>query len=447
MKTKLPQPLRLLLLVTVLLLHSCDEDEKPKTIPVVTTSSVTEIMSTSAKSGGEITDSGNDGIIASGLVYSGTNTTPTITDSKTEDIPTDGIFTSTLAGLTSGTLYHARAYATNSIGTGYGEVVTFTTGNAAPTATKITITGTVQVLETLTAAYTYSDAEGDAESGTTIKWYIANDATGTGETAVEGATELTYALQPADEFKYIRVGITTRAATGATDGTEVKSSFVGPVAEEPTTVTFTYNGATVTYGIIISSVTGRRWLDRNLGAPAVATAQNDFANYGDSFQWGRGADGHQLVNRASTNAATAGVHGTTTTLATSSSPGDNLFILGGATAPYDWITPQNDNLWQGESGVNNPCPDGWRIPTIEEWQAENITDIANGFTQLKLTLGGIRRNTTGGFLSTTSTGRYWSSTITVISPGGAQNYGISSTSGTVYQDQRSQAMSCRCLRQ
>lgn len=85
-------------------------------------------------------------------------------------------------------------------------------------------------------------------------------------------------------------------------------------------ITFAYNGATVTYGVITSAVTGKKkWMDRNLGASRVATASNDRMAYGHLFQWGRPADGHQLVNyTSSTNGA--GVNGKTKTLATSDVP-------------------------------------------------------------------------------------------------------------------------------
>jgi hypothetical protein len=439
MKTKI---LFSMLAVATISFTSCDDDEKPKTLPVVSTAAMADVTTTTAMGGGEVTDDGNAAITVMGLAYSTSNATPTIDDEKTEVTVAEGPFTSLLENLASGTTYHVRAYATNSVGTGYGEVVDFTTSNAAPEATGITITGLVQVPEKLTATYTYTDSENDVESESTFQWYIATDGTGTGETAIAGATALTYDIQKADEFKFIRIGITPKSSTGTSSGAEVKSSFVGPVAEEPTTVTFTYNGTQVTYGIIISSVTGRRWLDRNLGAPNAPTARNDFANYGDAFQWGRGADGHQLVTRAATNAATVGVNGTTATLSSSTSPGHNLFITATPT-PGDWMTTQNDNLWQGVNGTNNPCPSGWRIPTIAEWQAENIPNVIVGYTQLKLTLGGYRDYSNGTFALTTSFGFYASSTVdgTLV-----KAINTRSTTFSVSGEARALGTLCRCIK-
>ncbi|ASU32340.1 NHL repeat-containing protein [Mucilaginibacter xinganensis] len=103
------------------------------TAPTVTTAGlIINLTSTTAQSGGTISDVGNSSITANGVCYSSTNKTPTITDSKTsETVSTSGTipinFTSNITGLTAGTTYYLRAYASNSGGTAYGSVVQFTT--------------------------------------------------------------------------------------------------------------------------------------------------------------------------------------------------------------------------------------------------------------------------------------------------------------------------------
>lgn len=447
---------RLKLAITLLTLFTlsvyftgCKDDDEPKTLPVVTTAAVTNITTTTANAGGEITSDGNTAITASGVVYSNTNNTPNTDDSKTETGITTGTFTSELTGLSSGTLYYIRAYATNEVGTAYGETVTFTTGNAAPTAINIAITGTIEVNKELTATYTYSDNEGDAESGTTFKWYIA-DTHGGAESVIDGATQATYTPPDAYEFKYIRVGITARAATGTTQGAEVKSSFAGPIAVR-TTVTFVYNGQQVTYGIITSPVSGRKWLDRNLGAPNTPTAFNDYANYGDLFQWGRAADGHQLVARGATIAVSS-TSGTTTEPSSSDSPSHDLFIRATTANPGDWRNPQNDNLWQGVNGTNNPCPAGFRIPTLDEWIAEGFTTtstLQDAYTQIRLTAGGSRFGNNGNLeTSTNSTGAYWSSSINPEMATRSRLFRLYSSATAVIGSSniRTTGLLCKCIR-
>jgi uncharacterized protein (TIGR02145 family) len=95
--------------------------------PTVTTATSTNITTSSATSGGNITDKGGTAITARGVCWN-TSGSPTITDSKTNDDSGTGSFTSSITGLTENTTYYVRAYATNSYGTGYGQEVQFTTG-------------------------------------------------------------------------------------------------------------------------------------------------------------------------------------------------------------------------------------------------------------------------------------------------------------------------------
>ena len=168
-------------------------------------------------------------------------------------------------------------------------------------------------------------------------------------------------------------------------------------------VSFVYRNATVTYGTVKSPTTGACWLDRNLGAARVAQSLNDAQAYGDLFQWGRPSDGHQ--SRASA---------TTTIRSTTDTPGHNKFIVANGI-PYDWQTTPNYALWQGVNGKNNPCPPGWRIPTKDEWTAEQ-----SAIDFLKLTTGGDRNaNDYGRIGEVGSGGYYWSST-----PANSANAGI-----------------------
>ena len=392
---------------------SCKKKDVPPTVPTLSTTAVTEVNTNTntAKSGGTINGDGGAEITITGVCYSKTAQTPTISNDKIESEVTAGSFIVELTNIDPGSTYYVRAYATNSAGTGYGDVVTFTTGNGAPKANDVAITGITKVLEKLTAGYTYFDFENDPESGSTYQWYRANDAQGSGEVAISGSTTSTYDLLAADEFKYLRVGVVARSSAGTMVGVETKSAFVGPIAAPATTVNFTYDGKSVTYGILVSSGTGRRWLDRNLGAPNTPTAYNDFANYGDLFQWGRLADGHQKVIRGGTEIATGTA--TTSTLATSDIPGHATFILGSASSPYDWRNPSNSNLWQGVNGVNNPCPTGWRLPTSAEWDAENISSVETGYAQLKITFGG-QRSGESGVINSLFSGDYWTSNYGAI---------------------------------
>lgn len=165
----------------------------------------------------------------------------------------------------------------------------------------------------------------------------------------------------------------------------------------------TFEIVIMVYGTVIGA-NGKIWLDRNLGAKQVAASSTDYLAYGDLFQWGRSADGHQI---RSSNA--------TSTISSSDNSGHDNFILG-TSSPFDWRSPQNNNLWQDEVSINNPCPSGFRLPTETEWLAEKASwSFSNSFgaftSPLKLTLAGYRLNNNGDLSGVDSYGIYWSNVI------------------------------------
>ena len=117
------------------------------TIPVLSTTTVSAITSSTATGGGNVTDEGGSAVTARGICWN-TAVNPTVSlSTKTINGPGAGAFISSISGLTAGTLYHVRAWATNSAGTGYGSDLTFTT-NAIPSpvanaATAVNQTGFV----------------------------------------------------------------------------------------------------------------------------------------------------------------------------------------------------------------------------------------------------------------------------------------------------------------
>jgi uncharacterized protein (TIGR02145 family) len=126
------------LLLSLILLASCSKDKSttPPSVPVLTTVEASGITRTTAECGGVITSDGGGAVTARGVCWS-TSITPTIADSKTSDGTGTGIYSSLIAGLTGRSLYYFRAYATNSVGTGYGDILSFTTTDSNGTVTDI----------------------------------------------------------------------------------------------------------------------------------------------------------------------------------------------------------------------------------------------------------------------------------------------------------------------
>ena len=103
-------------------------------LPTLTTATPILITTTTASSGGNVTSDGGATNTARGVVWS-TNPNPTIAlSTKTTDGTGIGNFTSIIFGLNANTTYYLKAYATNSLGTAYGNEMSFTTSNTSSTS-------------------------------------------------------------------------------------------------------------------------------------------------------------------------------------------------------------------------------------------------------------------------------------------------------------------------
>jgi hypothetical protein len=193
------------------------------------------------------------------------------------------------------------------------------------------------------------------------------------------------------------------------------------------------DGSIFSWSNVTNATTGKVWMDRNLGARQVATSSTDANSYGDLYQWGRLKDGHQCRTSS-----------TTATLSTTDVPGNATFI----TSADDWRSTQNDNLWQGVSGINNPCPSGYRLPTNTELDAERASwgtqNAAGAFgSVLKLPMSGSRLYSDGSLISVGTVGTYWGSTVS-----GTQCHRLAynNVEANIVSDDRALGYSVRCIK-
>jgi hypothetical protein len=396
-------------------------------IPAISSTTVaSSITGSSAISGGTITADGGAAVTARGLVWG------TITGSSTYSVTTGtgtGTYTSSLTGLARSTTYFVRAFATNSVGTVYGPEISLTTlGVEVPILANTSAASRIGP-NTASVGVTISSDGGGSIISSGVCWSTTSTPTtanskttdGSGSTFSSSITGLSE-----NTTYYVRSYATNSAGTAY--GSQISFS---------------------TYGTVTTR-TGKIWLDRNLGASRVAQNSTDVQAYGDYFQWGRPADGHEKMQINGTTADFTYVKSTT------SVPSNSKFIKTN-DGSKDWLVTPDNTLWTGSNPANNPCPSGFRIPTDSEWDAERARftsqDVGGSYETnygLRLTIPGVANNNSlasnAWQISPGSYGQYL--TQTAGSDGSVKYFGVNSSNQVWFDSNyyKNHGQSVRCIK-
>ena len=266
--------------------------------------------------------------------------------------------------------------------------------------------------------------------------YSAQSVSSTGVVNVTASLAAGTLANGAGSLTYTITGTPTTSGTASfaiTVGGQ-SCTFTVPVSSAPVYAPIAVNcaaGATAIVNVT-NPLTGKIWMDRNLGSITAASFSTDQNAYGNLYQWGRFTDGHQCRFVP-----------TTATLSNIDQPAHGNFITS-TTGNYDWRSPQNANLWQGVNGINNPCPSAYRVPTEAEFVAEcSSWGAANNLgafgSPLRWTLGG-RRYPQGNMNDVGTVGYYWTSTAV-----GTQSKSMR-TDGSQNVSERGYGFSLRCIK-
>jgi uncharacterized protein (TIGR02145 family) len=292
---------------------------------------------------------------------------------------------------------------------------------------------TVNLSESLDTKYTVKISLGDGGGG-----YLSPVIMDTNS----DSTSFTYktSISKAGERKY-------RVAIFETD-VQI-SSWVNDtyIINENSTDTITHNG--LSYGTVISPTTGRVWLDRNIGASRVCTSATDELCFGDYFQWGRNADGHEKLN---SNISTVQV-----TNISNVGHGDFIQLSYYDNVEYDWAYSLDstgelrETQWNKIDGTSI-CPVGFRVPNKDELNDEIYTTIIQSKTNLELFSGflklpsaGQRFHSNSEYLNKNDAVYLWTSSTNTNGQSYYKSYDKNGSMSTYSNSYRTSGYSVRCI--
>lgn len=353
------------------LINNCKK-EAVKTVPIVSISATSNITATTATVGGEISADGGDAVTDHGVCWSA-NQNPTISDNKTSNGSGAGSFTNSLTGLTPGATYNLKAYATNSVGTGYSSQLSFTTLALAPVITTANISAFTSI--SATGGGNITSDGGSPVTARGVCWSTSASPTIANSKTTEGTGAGIFSSNlsglTANTTYYVRAYATNSAGTGYGIEVSFKTSSTGS-----TDIIF---NPSLTYGTV-SDIDGnvyktiqigtQIWMAENLKTTKYRNG-DPIPNVTVDFSWAYLTSGGSCwYNNDVTYKASYG-------------------------ALYNWYAVTDSR---------NIAPTGWHVPSDAEWK---VLEVFLGMTSSQSNDTDYRGSDQGGKLKEAGTS-HWS---------------------------------------
>ena len=316
----------------------------PPSVPTVTTNSVTNVTATSATCGGNVTDDGASSVNDRGVCWS-TTQNPTVWDNHISNGNGTGTYSSSITGLAPVTTYYVRAYATNSVGTGYGEQKSFTTSASIPTVTTNIVSNITDSTATCGGNVTFDGGATVTARG--VCWGVVSNPTLNDSHTVDGSGMGSFissitGLTPGVTY-YVRAYATNIIGTAYGENVSIANPLDGQPCPNAATVT-DYDG-----NIYNTVILGNQcWMKENLRT----------THYSDG----------SLIEYAS-GTSSAAVYSTTVAYLYYPNGNDNSAYMNPFGLLYNWSAAMHGETYSdaNPSGVQGICPIGWHLPSDAEW--------------------------------------------------------------------------------
>ena len=315
-------------------------------LPTVTTNPPTNVMETSATINGNVASTGGATVTARGFCWS-TSPNPTLSDDHSTNGSGPGSFSYTITDLVPTTTYYVRAYATNIVGTAYGDEHTFTTqAITIPTVTTNTPTNVTETSATFSG--NVASTGGATVTARGFCWSTSPNPTLAGDHSTNGSGTGSFSytitdLVPTTTY-YVRAYATNSAGTGyGAERSFTTLSLDGQPCPGALTMVDIDNNeyATVQIG-------SQCWMKRNLRTSRFAD--------GTGISHGRSVSFDTYLSDSIATALYAMDYGNTINTHAAYRRG---FL-------YNWSAAMKRQL-NPDSTVLDICPEGWHLPSDSEW--------------------------------------------------------------------------------
>ena len=359
--------------------------ECPTDLPVVTTTAISNIQENSAMGGGNVTDDGGAAVTAKGVCWS-TSQNPTTANMSTTDGTGTGSFTSVISGLSCGTTYYVRAYATNTNGTSYGPQVYFTTSDCPATLATVTTMAVSNVTEsTAQSGGSVSDDGGatvtakgvcySTSPNPTIADPLTVDGNGTG-----GFTSLLEGLDCGTTY-YVRAYATNAAGTAYGNEYPFTTSTCTDIPTVTTTLISNIGINSASGGGNVTSDNGSWVTDKGIcwSTTSNPTLSNSHTNDGS----GPGAFSSSLTGLSDYTTYYVRAYATNSA---GTAYGNQVSFKTSTVIDYDGnvyrIVQIGSQTWMAENLRSSHYSNGDAIPYVDtdgDWAALGITDAAYSY--------------------------------------------------------------------